>query len=47
MMGELNFFLGLEIELSNDDLFIYQSKYIRDLFEKFGFTQFKRTSIPM
>ena len=29
MMGELNFFLGLQIKQINDDIFFNQSKYIK------------------
>nr|GEW53939.1 retrovirus-related Pol polyprotein from transposon TNT 1-94 [Tanacetum cinerariifolium] len=35
MMGELNFFLGLQIKQMEDDIFFNQSKYIKKMFNKF------------
>ncbi|GKB41291.1 retrovirus-related pol polyprotein from transposon TNT 1-94 [Tanacetum coccineum] len=36
MMGELNFFLGLQIKQMEDDIFFNQSKYIKEMLKKFG-----------
>ena len=36
MMGELNYFLGLQIKQRKDEIFISQKKYLRDLLKKFG-----------
>ena len=36
MMGELNFFLELQIKQTNDDIFFNQSKYIKELLKRFG-----------
>ncbi|GKC26536.1 retrovirus-related pol polyprotein from transposon TNT 1-94 [Tanacetum coccineum] len=36
MMGELNFFLGLQIKKMEDDIFFNQSKYIKEILKKFG-----------
>nr|GEW01024.1 copia protein [Tanacetum cinerariifolium] len=36
MMGELNFFLGLQIKQMEDDIFLNQSKYIKEMLKKFG-----------
>ncbi|GJW08064.1 retrovirus-related pol polyprotein from transposon TNT 1-94 [Tanacetum coccineum] len=36
MMGELNFFLGLQIRQLNDGIFFNQSKYIKEMLKKFG-----------
>nr|GEX21043.1 copia protein [Tanacetum cinerariifolium] len=36
MMGELNFFLGLQIKQMKDGIFFNQSKYIKEMLEKFG-----------
>ena len=36
MMGELNFFLGLQIKQLKEGTFINQAKYIRDLLERFN-----------
>jgi hypothetical protein len=35
MMGELNFFIGLQIKQKRDDIFINQSKYFKDLLKRF------------
>nr|GEY34149.1 retrovirus-related Pol polyprotein from transposon TNT 1-94 [Tanacetum cinerariifolium] len=36
MMGELNFFLGLQIKQLEDGIFFNQSKYIKEKLKKFG-----------
>ncbi|KAK6139202.1 hypothetical protein DH2020_027053 [Rehmannia glutinosa] len=36
MMGELTFFLGLQVKTVKDGTFICQTKYTRDLMKKFG-----------
>ncbi|GJV44855.1 retrovirus-related pol polyprotein from transposon TNT 1-94 [Tanacetum coccineum] len=36
MMGELNFFLGLQIKQLDDGIFFNQSKYIKEMLKKFG-----------
>ncbi|GJV06763.1 retrovirus-related pol polyprotein from transposon TNT 1-94 [Tanacetum coccineum] len=36
MMGELNFFLGLQIKQMEDGIFFNQSKYIKEMLKKFG-----------
>ena len=35
MMGELNYFFGLQIKQKSDGIFINQAKYIRELIKKF------------
>jgi hypothetical protein len=35
LMGELTYFLGLQIKQNNDGIFINQEKYVRDLLKKF------------
>ena len=47
MMGELNYFLGLQIKQSKEGIFLNQSKYIRDLLNRFGMKYSKATSTPM
>lgn len=47
MIGELKFFLGLQIIQSNDGIFIHQSKYINDMLKKFQFEDYKPVSTPM
>ncbi|GJY38414.1 retrovirus-related pol polyprotein from transposon TNT 1-94, partial [Tanacetum coccineum] len=36
MMGELNFFLGLQIKQLEDGIFFNQSKYVKEMLKKFG-----------
>ena len=36
MMGELKFFIGLQIKKYKDGIFINQTKYTRDILKKFG-----------
>ena len=47
MMGELKFFLGLQVQQLPDGIFISQGKYIVDLLKKFGFTDCRPTKTPM
>jgi hypothetical protein len=36
LLGELSFFLGLQIRQSNQGFFISQTKYIREMLKRFG-----------
>ncbi|GKA27990.1 retrovirus-related pol polyprotein from transposon TNT 1-94 [Tanacetum coccineum] len=47
MMGELNFFLGLQIRLMKDGIFFNQSKYIKEMLKKFGLEESKPMKTPM
>ncbi|GJX69020.1 hypothetical protein Tco_0304747 [Tanacetum coccineum] len=47
MMGELNFFLGLQIKQIEDEIFFNQSKYIKEMLKKFGLKDSKLTKTPM
>ena len=47
MMGELNFFLDLQIKQLKEDTFINQAKYIRNLLKKFNLEEVKAKSTPM
>ncbi|GJS75090.1 uncharacterized mitochondrial protein-like protein [Tanacetum coccineum] len=46
-MGELTFFLGLQVKQKNDGIFISQDKYVGEILKKFGFTDVKTASTPM
>ncbi|GKE93475.1 uncharacterized mitochondrial protein-like protein, partial [Tanacetum coccineum] len=46
-MGELTFFLGLQVKQKNDGIFISQDKYVAEILKKFGFTEVKTASPPM
>ncbi|GJV83508.1 retrovirus-related pol polyprotein from transposon TNT 1-94 [Tanacetum coccineum] len=47
MMGELNFFLGLQIKQMKEGIFFNQSKYIKELLKKFGLKDSKLMKTPM
>ena len=47
MMGELTFFLGLQIKQTKNDIFISQAKYCRELLKKFGMDECKEYDTPM
>ncbi|GJR47026.1 uncharacterized mitochondrial protein-like protein [Tanacetum coccineum] len=47
MMGELNFFLGLQIKQMEDIIFFNQSKYIKEILKKFGLEDSKPTMTPI
>ena len=47
MMGELKFFLGLQIRQQRNGIFIYQEKYLKDVLRKFGMQDCKGVKIPM
>ncbi|GJR84643.1 retrovirus-related pol polyprotein from transposon TNT 1-94 [Tanacetum coccineum] len=47
MMGELNFFLGLQIKQTEDGIFFNQSKYIKEMLKKFGLEDSKPMKTPM
>ncbi|GJT19954.1 putative ribonuclease H-like domain-containing protein [Tanacetum coccineum] len=46
-MGELTFFLGLQVKQKKDDIFISQDKYVDEILKKFGFTEVKTASTPI
>ena len=47
MMGELNFFLGLQIKQLPDGIFVNQAKYAKELVKKFGIEDSKAAKTPM
>jgi hypothetical protein len=47
MMGELNFFLGIQVKQTKKDIFIHQAKYTKDLMKKFNMAELKLVSTPM
>ncbi|GJT79937.1 putative ribonuclease H-like domain-containing protein [Tanacetum coccineum] len=46
-MGELTFFLGLQVQQKKDGIFISQDKYVGEILKKFGFTEVKTASTPI
>jgi hypothetical protein len=47
IMGELTFFLGIQVKQTREDNFIHQSKYTKDLIQKFNMAKLKPVSTPM
>ena len=47
MMGQLKFFLGLQIRQQSNDIFISQEKYLKDCLKKFGMQDCKGFTTPM
>ncbi|GJV60077.1 retrovirus-related pol polyprotein from transposon TNT 1-94 [Tanacetum coccineum] len=47
MMGELNFFLGLQIKQIEDVIFFNQFEYIKEMLKKFGLEDSKPMKTPM
>nr|GFD22969.1 hypothetical protein [Tanacetum cinerariifolium] len=46
-MGELTFFLGLQVKQKNDGIFISQDKYVAKILKKFGLSEGKSASTPI
>ncbi|GKB32440.1 putative ribonuclease H-like domain-containing protein [Tanacetum coccineum] len=46
-MGELAFFLGLQVTQKDDGIFISQDKYVDEILKKFSFSTVKTASTPM
>jgi len=47
MMGELSFFLGLQVKQTKDGVFLCQSKYCKEILKKFEMESCKEASTPM
>jgi hypothetical protein len=47
MIGELNYFLGLQVKQSPEGIFISQTKYARDLVKRFGLDGKSHARTPM
>nr|GEX25833.1 hypothetical protein [Tanacetum cinerariifolium] len=46
-MGELTFFLGLQVKQKQDGIFISQDKYVAKILKKFGFSEVKTANTSM
>ncbi|GKA26483.1 putative ribonuclease H-like domain-containing protein, partial [Tanacetum coccineum] len=46
-MGELTFFLGLQVQQKEEGIFISQDKYVAEILKKFDFATVKTASTPM
>jgi hypothetical protein len=47
MMGELTFFLGIQVNQMKQGTFIHQAKYTKDQMKKFNMAELKLVSTPM
>jgi hypothetical protein len=47
MMGELTFFLGIQVKKTKQGTFAHQAKYTKDLMKKFNMAELKPVSTPM
>jgi hypothetical protein len=47
MMGELTFFLGIQVKKMKQGTFIHQAKYMKDLIKKFNMAELKIMSTLM
>ncbi|KAA0068054.1 gag-pol polyprotein [Cucumis melo var. makuwa] len=47
MVGELSYFLGLQIKQKNDGIFISQEKYAKNMIKKFGLEQARNKRTPV
>ena len=47
MMGELNFFLGLQVKQVEHGILLCQAKYCRELLKKFNMENCKEASTPI
>jgi hypothetical protein len=47
LLGELSFFLGIQIRQSNQGIFISQTKYIREMIKRSGMEYCKLVTTPM
>jgi hypothetical protein len=47
MMGELTFFLGIQVKQTKEGTFVHQAKYTKDLIKKFAMADAKAVSTPM
>ncbi|KAJ0955734.1 putative RNA-directed DNA polymerase [Helianthus annuus] len=46
-MGEMKFFLGLQVDQLPEGIFIHQTKYVHDILEKFGMSGSTPASTPL
>jgi hypothetical protein len=47
MIGELTFFLGIQVKQMKQGPFVHQAKYTKDLMKKFNMGELKPVSTPM
>jgi lipopolysaccharide/colanic/teichoic acid biosynthesis glycosyltransferase len=47
IMGELTFFLGIQVKLTKEGIFVHQAKYTKDVMKKFNMAELKPMSTLM
>jgi hypothetical protein len=47
MMGELTFFLGIQVKQTKQGTSVHQAKYTKDRMKKFNMAELKLVSTPM
>jgi len=47
LLGELTFFLGLQVRQATDGIFLSQAKYLKQILKKYGMEDCKPVSTPM
>jgi isopentenyldiphosphate isomerase len=47
MMGELTFFLGIQVKQMKQGTFVHQAKYMKDMMKKFNMAELKPLLTPM
>jgi hypothetical protein len=47
MIGELTFFLGIQVKKTKQGTFVHQAKYMKDVMKRFNMAELKPVSTPM
>eukprot|EP00253_Pinus_taeda_P006016 PITA_06016 len=47
LLGELTYFLGLQVQQNKDGIFLSKTKYLKQILKKYGMEDSKRVSTPM
>jgi len=47
MLGELTYFLGLQVQKNKDGIFLSQTKYLKQILKKYGMEDLKPVHTPM
>eukprot|EP00253_Pinus_taeda_P014050 PITA_14050 len=47
MLGELTYFLGLQVQQNKDNIFLSQTKYLKQILKKYGMEDLKPVCTPM
>ena len=47
LLGELTYFLGLQVQQNKDDIFLSQTKYLKQILKKYGMEDLKAVCTPM